>query len=206
MSRRKSLILITLLIVSVATISFLKLGSAYQKYSYHGIRYGKKAPDFELINQDNEPTTLSQFKGDFILIAFGYTSCPDICPTTLSRLNRVVGGVGNLKDYVKVMFITVDPDRDNPERLKKYMTYFNNDFVGLTGSTDNIKNVAESYSAFYEKEETDSSAGYLMSHTSSVYLVDKKGNLTFVYPYSQLKPDNIAEDIIHLDKALAKNN
>ncbi|HKQ32719.1 MAG TPA: SCO family protein, partial [Thermodesulfobacteriota bacterium] len=114
---------------------------------------------------------------------------------TLANLNGAVNELGNDKDKVQVIFVTVDPERDSREELKKYVTYFNKDFIGLTGTPDEIKNVADSYHVFYMKEEDGSDNGYLMGHTSSVYLINPEGRIVLRYPQSKMDPKEIAKDV-----------
>jgi protein SCO1/2 len=165
------------------------------KESYYGSSYDMRAPDFTLTNQDGEKVTLGDFKGKAVFMFFGYTHCPDICPVTLANLNGAINELGNDKDKVQVIFVTVDPERDSQTELKKYVTYFNKDFIGLTGTPDEIKNVADSYHVFYMKEEDGSDNGYLMGHTSSVYLINPEGHIVLRYPQSKMDPKEIAKDV-----------
>jgi protein SCO1/2 len=172
------------------------------KYDYHGIRIYKEAPGFELTDQNNNRVSLSDFKGKLVLISWGFTHCPDICPLILSRLSNVMKELGDLSDNVQVVFITVDPERDTPSRLKSYIPSFDNRFIGLTGSTEDIEKVVKSYNAFFIKHpevygrgEFDTWDSYQMTHTTKVYLVDQNGRLLFYYPYDKLNSHNIAEDI-----------
>ena len=165
------------------------------KESYYGSSYDMRAPDFTLTNQDGEKVTLGDFKGKAVFMFFGYTHCPDICPVTLANLNGAVNELGNDKDKVRVIFVTVDPERDSQAELKKYVTYFNKDFIGLTGTPDEIRNVADAYHVFYLKEEAGSDSGYLMGHTSSVYLINPEGRIVLRYPQSKMDPKEIAKDV-----------
>ena len=165
------------------------------KESYYGSSYDMRAPDFTLTNQDGEKVTLGDFKGKAVFMFFGYTHCPDTCPVTLANLNGAVNELGNDKDKVWVIFVTVDPERDSQAELKKYVTYFNKDFIGLTGTPDEIKNVADAYHVFYLKEEAGSDSGYLMGHTSSVYLINPEGRIVLRYPQSKMDPKEIAKDV-----------
>ena len=101
----------------------------------------------------------------------------------------------NQKDRVQVLFVTIDPERDTQEILEDYIPYYNPEFIGLTGTPDQIDKVADDYNAFYMKEETDSAAGYLMGHTSAVYLIAPNGKLLLRYPQNRMNPEKIAQDI-----------
>jgi protein SCO1/2 len=126
---------------------------------------------------------------------FGYTFCPDVCPTTLSELRRVVADLGEDADRVQVVMITVDPERDTPEKLQEYMTLFNPDFIGLSGSMEEMEKVWDDYGIYREETEFPNSAsGYLVNHTARVYLIDPDGNLRLSYSYGT-PPDDILHDI-----------
>ncbi len=169
---------------------------------YHGIRIYKEAPGFVLTDQNGNRVSLSDFKGKLVLISWGFTNCPDICPLILSRLSNVMRELGDLSNEVKVLFITIDPERDTPGRLKSYIPSFDDSFVGLTGTPGEIKQVVKDYNAFFIKHpevygrgEFDTWDSYQMSHTTNIYLIDEHGRLLFYYPYDRLNSHNIAQDI-----------
>ncbi|MGE3523786.1 MAG: SCO family protein, partial [Candidatus Dadabacteria bacterium] len=166
------------------------------KEDFYGNSLEMDIPDFTLTDQNGNKVSLSDFRGEPVFLFFGYTHCPDICPVTLSVLNGVSKEVGEAdKDKFKVLFVTIDPERDDPETLKGYVPYFNESFTGLTGTPDEIKKVANSFRAFYMREESDSEAGYLMGHTSAVYLLDKNGKVVLRYPQDKMDPKSIAGDL-----------
>lgn len=198
-----SIILTSLIVAGLLT--YLVTRSYYTgDYKYHGISYNKEAPGFELDDHKGSKTRLADLEGNYILLTFGYTHCPDVCPTTLSELNKTVKQLGSKKENVRVVFITVDPERDTQKRLKEYIPFFNKNFLGLTGNENTISKVAESYSIFYEKEFSTSRAKYFIDHTPSVFLIDKGGKLSLIYPYNRIDPDLIAKDIRHLEKSGSK--
>lgn len=167
-----------------------------RKVEYHGYQLHQgKAPDFTLINQYGTETSLSQFRGNVVLLYFGYTSCPDVCPMTLSVLKESIQRLGNSRDRVKVLFITIDPGRDTSEKLKPYLAHFERDFLGLTSSPEKIAKVAKDYHIFYEKEVAEPNGEYSMDHATPVYVIGPKGQLLLKYSVTNLKPDWIAEDI-----------
>lgn len=195
-------ILITLavifLIVGLASGAYLLLKKEKIGFvtSYHGKLWKEKAPEFTLTEHNGGKFSLSDLKGKVALLFFGYTHCPDICPTTLSTLQKAIVKLGGLQDRVRVLFITVDPERDTAERLKGYVPYFGEQFIGLTGTPEEIEEVAEAYNIMYRKEyPKDSAIEYLMGHTTSVYLIDPNGNLLLKYSHATLNPEWIAEDI-----------
>lgn len=197
--KKKKVLIASVTVLSIVLIIWAvilyQVFAIKNKSSYYGSSYDMRAPDFSLTNQDGEKVTLGEFKGKAVFVFFGYTHCPDICPVTLANLNGVVNELGNDADKVQVLFVTVDPERDTQTDLKKYVSYFNKDFIGLTGTPDEIKDVTDSYHAFYIKEETGSDGGYLMGHTSSVYLINPDGRIVLRYPQSKMDPKEIAKDV-----------
>jgi protein SCO1 len=198
MNRKRLLYILVAVLVLILVgwgILIFQIVSIKSNSNYYGSSYDMKAPDFTLTDQDGAKVSLHDFKGKIVFIFFGYTHCPDICPVTLSALNGVVNDLGDEKDNVQVIFITIDPERDTQEALKKYVSYFNKDFIGLTGTPEQIKDVSDSYHAFYVKEETGKDSDYLMGHTSSVYLINPDGRIVLRYPQSKMDPKEIAKDV-----------
>jgi len=130
--------------------------------------------DFSLTDQNNKPFTLKELRNKNTLLFFGYTSCPDICPTTLTVLNRVHK---QLENKINVVFVSVDPQRDTIDKLSGYMEYFNKDFLGVTGSKKDIDQVIKQFNAGYLIEEKTSDDNYLVSHTSSIFLINPELNI-----------------------------
>ncbi len=165
------------------------------KSDYYGMVYEREAPEFTLTDQDGSKVSLSDFKDKFVLIFFGYTHCPDICPMTMSVMNNVVDQLGDQAEQVQVIFVTIDPERDTQEKLKSYVPYYNENFIGLTGTPQEIDKVADDYNIFYSKEEVESSSEYLMGHNSSVLLITPDGEILIKYPQNRMDPASIAGDI-----------
>lgn len=164
--------------------------------SLNGEVIEREAPDFSLTDQYGDTYNLAEHKGDKIfLLNFGYTSCPDVCPTTLATLRGVLEKLGEKRSDVEVLFISVDPERDTVEKLRNYMSYFSEDMKGLTGKPEKIEQVTNAYRVFYFKEEVKSDTEYLMSHSPSVYLIDKNGSLYLKYPQNKINAELIASDI-----------
>ena len=133
-------------------------------------------PGFVLTDENGEPFRLGDQRGDVVLLFFGYTSCPDVCPTTLATWRKVHEGLGEDADRVRFAFVTVDPERDTPERLGLHVNAFNPDFVGLTGTPEELEPVYETFGVFYEKDTSSGSAlGYLINHTATTFVVDPEG-------------------------------
>ena len=136
---------------------------------------------FRLVNQNEQTVTDQDFKGRPFLVFFGFTHCPEICPTTLFEVSEIIRNLGPDGDRVRAIFITIDPERDTPAALKEYLSSFDPRLSGLTGDPDAIAAVAKSYRAFYRKVPLEQ-GGYTMDHTAIVYLMDKQGR--FVAPFS----------------------
>jgi protein SCO1/2 len=153
-----------------------------------------------LTRDDGTSFQLSEKRGDIVLLFFGYTSCPDVCPTTLAELNQALG---KLKEEdagrVQVVFITVDPERDTPERAQAYVNHFNTSFVGLSGTEDELTKVWDDYGVFREIVDGESAAGYLINHTARVTLIDGKGNIRVSFAF-----DMPVDDIVHDLKLILK--
>lgn len=151
------------------------------------------APDFELTRGNGDRFRLGEARGDIVMLFFGYTSCPDICPTTMAEMKTALDRVGEDKaEQVQVLFVTVDPQRDTPERVQEYVNHFDEDFIGLSGSEAELAQVWNQYGVFRETVEGTSAAGYLVDHTARVTLIDQQGNLRLSYGF-----DTPVENIVH---------
>jgi protein SCO1 len=136
---------------------------------------------FRLTDQDGRTVTDRDLKGRPFLVFFGFTHCPEICPTTLFEISEILRNLAPDADRARALFITVDPERDTPKALKDYLSSFDPHLLGLTGDADAIAAVAKSYRAIYRKVPL-AEGGYTMDHTAIVYLMDKQGR--FVSPFS----------------------
>jgi protein SCO1/2 len=150
-------------------------------------------PDFTLTDQSGQPFRLSDLQGKVVLLFFGYTSCPDVCPTTLGTWRKVHEGLGNDAERVRFVFVTVDPERDTPERLGMHVQAFNPDFVGLTGSPEELAAIYDFFGIIHEKDTSSGSAlGYLVNHTATTFVLDPDGKWRLRETYG-----TEAEDFIH---------
>jgi protein SCO1 len=134
----------------------------------------RPAPELRLTDQDGRPFDLASLRGTMALVYFGYTHCPDICPTTLVDLRTAVGAYGK---PVKVVFVMVDPARDTAPKVKAYLDAYKAGFIGLTGTDAEIAAAAKAWGVGYRAEPADSNGNYPMTHTTEVYLVDASGQL-----------------------------
>jgi len=163
--------------------------------SFRGTTYAEPypvAPDFALARANGTQFRLSEMHGKVVALFFGYTSCPDVCPTTLAELKQALEKLGDQADQVQVLFVTVDPQRDTPERVQGYVDHFNPSFVGLSGSESDLAKVWNDYGVFVEIVEGASAAGYLVNHTARVTLIDQQGNLRVSFPF-----ETPVEDVVH---------
>lgn len=132
--------------------------------------------DFELIDQDGKIFNSNSLKGKLSLIYFGFTYCPDICPTSLQKITEVINSLDKYGVNVTPVFITIDPRRDTPVVLKEYLKHFSPKFIGLTGSTEQIKETADKFKVYYVVANHDSDkSSYMIDHSSFVYLMDAEG-------------------------------
>lgn len=136
-----------------------------------------------LLHAGAEDVRLSDFNGKVVLMFFGYTSCPDICPTTLLSLGTVLKKLNEDEaSKVQVLFISVDPERDTQTLINEFTRYFHADIMGVSGSVMEIDAVVKKYASAYRKVKSDSAAGYLVDHASSIYLIDQNGDLIKLLP------------------------
>jgi protein SCO1/2 len=157
----------------------------------------KPAPDLTLTDQRGEQFTLSRQRGNVVLLYFGYTHCPDVCPGTLSVFRSVMDGLGADAQHVRVVFVTVDPERDTAPYLKDYLAQFRPDFIGLTGTLDQLNPVYQAYGIEREQIPAAGPLGYTMTHTSSFDVIDKQGNWRLVHNFGDSDKD-IASDVRQL--------
>ena len=150
--------------------------------------------EFTLTTQMNEPYSLSDSKGKVVLLFFGFTRCPDVCPMTLSKIQTALNQLGNQAAQVQPLLITVDPKRDTPEILKNYLKWFGKNFIGLTGTTNEIDRVVKQYGGFYSFEGDTSSNAYNVDHTSNLYIIDTNGKVTNIMPFG-LPPQAIVKNV-----------
>lgn len=172
--------------------------------AFRGTTYAEPYPvaaDIELKQADGSTFRLSDLRGKVVALFFGYTSCPDVCPTTMAELNQALEKMGDQADQVQVLYVTVDPERDSPERVQQYVSQFNPTFIGLSGSEAELAKVWNDYGVFREIVDGTSAAGYLVDHTARVTVIDQDGNLRLSFPF-----DTPVEDVVHDLKLLLRNS
>jgi len=161
-----------------------------------GADFGK---DIQLTDHNGQPRRLADFRGKAVVVFFGFTHCPDVCPTTLAELARALQKLGPAADRVQVLMVTVDPERDTPELLKQYVTALDPRFLGLTGDTAAVARTAKEFKVFYQKNSGSSSQNYSVDHSSGTYIFDPAGRLRLYVSYGQ-GADVFAHDIAELLK------
>lgn len=158
------------------------------------------APPINLSRADGSRFQISDLRGNIVLLFFGYTSCPDVCPTTMAELKTVVDQVGQENaGKVEVVFVSVDPERDTPQRAQEYANHFNKEFIGLSGSETDLAKIWNDYGIFRQFVEGTSATSYLVDHTARIILIDREGNLRSSYGF-----ETPVEDIVHDLKLLLK--
>lgn len=150
--------------------------------------------DFSLPSTAGENFTLSDHRGEVILVFVGYTSCPDYCPTTLSELNRVYKALGDKAEKVQVVFVTGDPERDTLERMTQYISAFNPEFIGISTEEQTLQDLlAQFYATASKQELPDSALGYTIEHTTRTYLINPDGEWLLHYAYGTPYQDIVAD-------------
>ena len=162
-----------------------------------GTAFGK---DFSLLDPDGKVRTLADFRGKVVVMFFGYTQCPDVCPTTLTEMQQVMTILGPQSDKVQVLFVTVDPQRDTAAILKQYVPAFDPRFLGLSPADDAaLEKVAKDFKIYYKQVPGVSSGSYTMDHTAGSYAFDPDGRLRLYIKHAQ-GPETLAHDLKELLK------
>lgn len=162
-----------------------------------GTAFGK---DFSLLDSDGKVRTLADFKGKVVVMFFGYTQCPDVCPTTLTEMQQAMALLGKQSDKVQVIFVTVDPERDTAAILKQYVPAFDKSFIGLRPADDAaLEKVTKDFKIYYRKVPGSSPGSYTMDHTAGSYAFDPEGRLRLYIKHAQ-GPETFAHDLKELLK------
>jgi protein SCO1/2 len=155
---------------------------AFRSTDVTGAEFGR---GFALTGHDGKPRTLEDFRGKVVTVFFGFTQCPDVCPTTLAEMAEVMKGLGERSNEVQVLFVTVDPERDTPQLLASYVTTFDPRFLGLYGDAQAIEKVAKEFKVFYQKVPGKTPGTYTIDHTAGTYVFDRKGQLRLFAKHGQ---------------------
>ena len=182
--------LLLMLLAAVAVTTSRKDAARPQAMMAGAYNPPHMAPDFSLRGSDGSEVTLARYRGKVVLLTFGFTYCAAVCPTTLATLAQTRRGLGKAADSVQVIFVTVDPERDNVAQLRDYVAAFDPGFIGATGTPDALADVRRKYGVTAKREGTG--PDYAMAHTSSIFLIDRAGKLRAMMPYGR-----DAADFVH---------
>lgn len=163
----------------------LYFAGTLRPYVFSGtvIQANTPAPSMQPLVYDNgEAVEIEALRGDVVLVYFGYTHCPDLCPTMLATVDRALESLGEPSDRVTTMMVTVDPSRDSREFVGRYVRLFNAGFRGVWGSEDDVRSVATEYGVFFDYQESNADGDYWVTHTASLMAIDPDGVLRLVYP------------------------
>ena len=192
------------LLWAVAFLLILVVGGVFAwwnlPHQYTGIplQSPRVAEDFTLPTSTGESMSLSDFRGKYVAVFFGYTFCPDVCPTTLSDLQQMVKELGPARaDDLQVIMVSVDPERDTPEQLAAYLEFFDPNFLGMTGTVAEVQPVASQFGIFFERSPGSSETNYLVDHTSAVTIIDPEGHVRLIFTYGATGAE-MAADLAYL--------
>ncbi len=190
MKRRVALRGLTAL-MTVALIGCSPDALRFKSVDISGADYAK---DFNLPDQNGQMRSLKDFRGKAVVVFFGFTQCPDVCPTTLNELAQVRRLLGPDGERVQGIFITVDPERDTPELLRAYLANFDPSFIALRGSPEQLAAVAKDFKIYYKKAEGKKAGSYSMDHSAASYVYDPQGRLRLYARYGT-GPQPLADDL-----------
>jgi len=194
----KKTVLLTLLAAVAGAALVWKL-AAPQAYAFRGSRIEPPlpAPDITLSDQNGRPFRLSEQRGKLVLLFFGYTHCPDVCPTTLGEFARLHRKLGPHADQVRFVFITLDPQRDTPAEVAAFVQKFQAGIIGLSGSEAELQPVWDAYGVVRAVQPVDGPVEYLLDHSAQTYLIDRQGRLQATFPFG-MEVDAMLEDVLYL--------
>jgi protein SCO1 len=183
---RKRFLLTGIGLMLVATGAALALaGPLSRTPELHGTLLHPPLPaaGFELATSGGETVGPQDFRGQLVVLFFGFTNCPDVCPLTMHHLSVAMEALGNRADQVQVVLVSVDPERDPPERVDGYAKRFHPAFVGVTGGDAELREITSAYGIFYARTELDGEAGYTIDHSASTLVLDRNGDLLMIWPF-----------------------
>ena len=188
------------LLAFVAAAVLAACGADAPKFKSTDITGADFGKELSLTGHDGKPRTLADFRGRLTVLFFGYTHCPDICPTTLADMAGVVKKLGTDAARVQVLFVTLDPERDTPEVLAKYVPAFDPAFLGLIGDAAATQRAAKEFRIFYEKRPGNAPGAYTVDHSGQSYVIDPQGRLRLFVRNDRIAQD-LAEDLRTLLRA-----
>lgn len=183
-----------LLVLCVALLAACSGGEAPPKFNATDVSGADWGRELSLTDHNGKPRTLADFKGKVVILFFGFTQCPDICPTTLGASAAAMNLLGADADKVQVLFVTLDPARDTPEVLAKYAPAFHPSFLGLYGNAEATAAAAKEFKVFFQKAPGATPDSYTIDHTAASYAIDPQGRLRLYMKHGET-PDQMAADI-----------
>lgn len=187
------------LVVALA-LALAGCGDNTVKFNHADITGANYARDFALTGHDGKKRTLADFRGKVVLVFFGYTHCPDVCPTTLAEMKLVLGSLGEDARRIQVLFVTLDPARDTQEVLAKYVPSFDPGFLGLWADEKTTAELAKEFKVFYQKVPSTTPGNYTIDHTAGSYVFDTQGRLRLFVRHGG-EPEKLAADLRQLLKS-----
>lgn len=186
-------------IAVIAVVLGLAVGYYFfRPHTFHGTVIQSPEPSFDFnLTSSSGDVSLSDYRGKLVLIYFGYTFCPDICPATLANVGQALRDLGTQADDIQVIMVSLDPERDTPEKLSKYVSQFHRSMIGVTGSKEQLDEVTSLYGIFYQIAEGSDATGYLIDHTATLLVLDREGYLKLVFPFGVTSQD-IADDLKYM--------
>ncbi|MBN8654477.1 MAG: SCO family protein [Anaerolineae bacterium] len=186
-------------IAVIAVVLGLAVGYYFfRPHTFHGTVIQSPEPSFDFnLTSSSGDVSLSDYRGKLVLIYFGYTFCPDICPATLANVGQALRDLGTQADDIQVIMVSLDPERDTPEKLSKYVGQFHPSMIGVTGSKEQLDEVTSLYGIFYQIAEGSDATGYLIDHTATLLVLDREGYLKLVFPFGVTSQD-IADDLKYM--------
>jgi protein SCO1/2 len=190
---------IKIILSVIAVVAGLAVGFYFfRPHTFHGTVIQSPDPSYNFtLTGANGDVTLSDFRGKIVLLYFGYTFCPDICPGTLANVAQALRDMGTKADDVQLIMVSLDPERDTPEKLAEYMGHFYPSFIGITGTKEQLDEIASLYGVFYQKTEGSNASGYLIDHTATLMVLDREGYLKLVFPFGVTSKE-IADDLKYM--------
>lgn len=193
---------VLVLLIAVAGYGAWTLTAA-EEHEWNGTAYdpARELPTFTLTNTEGEPMSTSELQGKAVLLYFGYTHCPDFCPATLTDFQRVKQDLGDQADEVAFVMVSVDPKRDTPERMNEYLEFFDPQFIGLTGSEQELTPVKQEFGIVSDPgsatPQSNGGEAYFVDHSTKTYLLNAEGELALEYPWGTTA-DDITEDVKYM--------
>ena len=177
--------------ITICSLAFAACdsGQQFRSTDVTGADFGKK---LELVDHHGRPRSLEDFRGKAVVVSFGFTHCPDVCPTTLADLSQAIKSLGAQAERVQVLFVTVDPERDTREVLAKYVTAFDPRFLGLYGDAAATQRAAKEFKVYYEKRKSGDT--YSVDHSGQSYVIDPQGRLRLFVRHERIAAD-LAPDL-----------